>query len=307
MHNGEDLSSSDTWINYMRRGEFAKAWLFSDNILKSGINRDYEHLPRHYQCIWNGSPLNDKRVLIRCYHGLGDTIQFIRYAEPVKEIASEVIVWCQPELIKLLNSVKGIDKILPLHNGTPDVTFDTDVEIMELPHVFRTTIFNIPSRIPYIYVDPTSTSKNFLKVGLVWQAGDWDQSRNISFSQLKPLFGIPDIEFYILQASAESAGWEEGYGVYPGDFNLYDFARFIKGLNLLITVDSMPAHLAGALDVPVWLMLQKQADWRWMENRDDSPWYPSMKLFRQEKQGNWKGVVQKIEENLHALLVHQNN
>lgn len=297
----EDLSSSESWINHMRRGEFELAWQFSDKILKSDINRNYEHLPRHYQCIWDGTPLNGKRVLIRCYHGLGDTLQFIRYAELVKEIASEVIVWAQPELLQLLQSVKGIDKLLPLHNGSPEVNFDVDVEIMELPHIFRTILSSIPIRIPYLRAEPMLLPGSALKVGLVWQAGNWDQSRNVPFSVLKPLFEIPDIDFFILQANAESAGWERGYGIYRGDFNLNAYASFVKGLDFLISVDSMPAHLAGALNVPVWLMIQEHADWRWMENREDSPWYPSMKLFRQQKQGDWQGVADKITKNLRLL------
>ncbi len=294
--------SSETWMKAMRSGNFEKAWLFSDKILASGINRDYHNLPRHFQCIWDGTPLHGKRVLIRCYHGLGDTIQFIRYAPLVKLTAREVTVWAQPSLMKLLETVKGIDRLLPLHDGAPEVEFDVDVEIMELPHVFRTTLSTLPARVPYIQVEPLKlTSTPLPKIGLVWQAGDWDQSRNIPFSLLWYLFDIPGLEIFILQANAKAAGWKEGLGIYPGEFNLFDYARVIKGLDLLISVDSMPAHLAGALNVPVWLMLQEQADWRWMENRSDNLWYPSMKIFRQEKQGEWERVVREMVGGLKGM------
>jgi hypothetical protein len=300
----ENLNSSDTWIDYMRRGHFGKAWEFSDKVLKSGINRDYEYLPRHYQCIWDGSSLHGKQVLIRCYHGLGDTIQFIRYAKLVKEIASEVIVWAQPSLIELLKTVNGVDQLLPLHEGTPEVEFDVDVEIMDLPHVFRTTITTIPAKVPYFNVNPKKLTSNekLLKVGLVWQAGDWDQSRNVPFMMMKSFFEVKGIQIYILQSNPYAAGWERGMGTFPGEFNLYEYAQIVKSLDLLISVDSMPAHLAGALNIPVWLMLQAKADWRWMENRADSPWYPSMKIFRQKKQGEWKDVIVSITKELSNLI-----
>jgi hypothetical protein len=294
--------SSDIWIENMRSGEFEKAWQFSDKVLASRINRDYQRLPRHFQSIWDGTPLNNKRVLIRCYHGLGDTIQFIRYALLVKQIAREVIVWAQSSLIDLLKTVEGIDRLLPLHDGVPEVEFDVDVEIMELPHIFRTTLATIPAEVPYIHVEPLKfTATSLLKVGLVWQAGDWDQSRNVPFSELKPLFQIEGLEIIILQANARAAGWKEGQGINPGAFDLIDYAGMIKGLDLLISVDSMPAHLAGALNVPVLVMLQHHADWRWMKGRRDSLWYPSMRLFRQQKQGEWQSVVREIAGRLKEL------
>lgn len=298
------IDSNEFWIKSMRSGAFEKAWEFSDEVLKSGINRDYQSLPRHYQCIWDGTPLNGKRVLIRCYHGLGDTIQFIRYAPLLKEVAKEVIVWAQPALLEILETMEGIDRLIPLHDGVPDVEYDEDAEIMELPHIFRTTLVSIPQNIPYIQVEPLLLSNNLeqMSVGLVWQAGNWAPERNIPFSLLKPLFGINGIQLYILQANAQMAEWHDGLGIHPGEFNLYDYARVISGLDLLLTVDSMPAHLAGALNIPVWILLQKEADWRWLEDREDSPWYPSMKIFRQEKQGNWEMVIEKVVEKLNTKV-----
>src|ERR1051325_8105906 len=127
--------TSNMWMRYMRRGEFEEAWKFSDADLKSREGKPCWHLPRHFQYIWNGTSLKGKRVLVRCYHGLGDTIQFIRYMPLVKAIAAEVIVWAQQPLIPLLKTVQGIDRLLPLHDGTPEVEYDADVEIMELPHI----------------------------------------------------------------------------------------------------------------------------------------------------------------------------
>jgi hypothetical protein len=303
LQNPEDLKAiPNAWMQCMRTGAFEEAWKLSDKVLAAGVNRD-PRLPRHYQCLWDGTPLNGKRVLVRCYHGLGDTIQFIRYVPLLKEIAKEVIVWAQPPLINLLENFPGIDQLLPLHDGKPDVRFDVDVEVMELPFIFRTTPETIPQEIPYLHVDPLLLSDGkALNVGLVWQAGDWNQSRCIPFSALAPLDQIKGVNLYILQANAAAAGWMEGFGIHPGEFSLYDYARVIKGLDLMISADSMPAHLAGALSVPVWTLLHDQADWRWMDERKDSPWYPSMRLFRQAHQGEWEAVIEKVAEELQKLV-----
>ncbi|QJD96828.1 glycosyltransferase family 9 protein [Mucilaginibacter robiniae] len=293
-----------TWMECMRNGAFEEAWKFSDVALATGTNRNYT-LPRHQQGIWDGRSLQDKRVLVRCYHGLGDTIQFIRFAPLLKQIARQVIVWAQPALIDLLKTVNGIDELLSLHDGTPDVAYDVDVEVMELPYIFRTTLATLPKQMPYLHAEPLplpQQNAEKLSVGLVWQAGDWDKSRCIPFSLLEPLAQMEGINLYILQANVTSASWQEGFGIHPGEFSLYDYGRVIAGLDLLITVDSMPAHLAGALNIPVWTLLHAQADWRWMDNRLDSPWYPSMKLYRQEHQGNWQPVIEQVATGLRSLV-----
>lgn len=296
-------NTSDEWMQYMLKGEFEAVWKLSDEGIKYRAGKPEWHLPRHFQHIWNGTSLNDKRVLIRCYHGLGDTIHFIRYAPLVKAIAREVIVWAQPEILPLLTTAEGIDKLLPLHDGTPAVEYDVDVEVMELPHVFRTVITNIPSEIPYFRVErlKLNTDAEKIRVGLVWKAGDWDLRRSIPFSMLAPLFHVEGITIYILQANAEQAGWQSGMGINPGSFELAQFAGFVKELDLMISVDSMPAHLAGALGVPVWNLLHAEADWRWMKDRDDSPWYPSMHLFRQKKSGEWGPVIEQVTQELTRL------
>lgn len=294
---------TDTWMYHMRQGNFEAAWRKSDSDLQARAGKPCWHLPRHFQYIWDGTPLAGKRVLVRCYHGLGDTIQFIRYIPLLKEIATEVIVWTQAPLLPLLQTVDGIDLILPLHDGTPEVTYDVDVEIMELPHIFRTTLASIPNQVPYLQTKAKllSSDKEQLAVGLVWKAGDWDDRRSIPFTLLTSLTKMPGITIYILQANAPAVGWQEGLGIYPGNFELFEYAAILKALDLLITVDSMPAHLAGALGIPVWTLLHKDADWRWLQSRDDSPWYPTMRLFRQDQPGNWAGVINRVITQLKAI------
>ena len=299
----QQVLSGDYWKEQMLIGNFDSAWKFSDGVLEKRKGKPCWHLPRHQQYIWDGSSLQDKTVLVRCYHGLGDTIQFIRYAPLLKKIAKQVIVWAQEPLMPLLETVDGIDALLPLHDGAPEIEYDVDIEVMELPHVFRTRIETIPQNIPYIHVDPPDpllTDKKF-KAGLVWKVGDWDESRTIPFSTFLPLFDLEGVSMYILQSDPVSSGWTEGYGIYPGSFNLYEYARIIKSLDLVITVDSMPAHLAGAQGVPVWTLLKKEADWRWMKDRQDSPWYPTMKLFRQQHDDDWSDVIDKVMADLARL------
>src|SRR5918993_3284089 len=127
----------DRWTAAMLRGDFNAAWDVSDALVHTTRLQDHKTVPRHLQNIWDGTPVAGKRVFVRCYHGLGDTIQFIRYAALLKGVAAEVIVWAQPSLIPLLQTIKGVDRLLPLHDGVPDVEYDVDVELGELPHIFR--------------------------------------------------------------------------------------------------------------------------------------------------------------------------
>jgi len=287
----------------MRHGDFAAAWNISDKLL--GMKRDQTHLPRWFQSVWDGTPVSGQRVLVRCYHGLGDTIQFIRYARLLKEIAAEVIVWAQPSLIPLLQSVHGIDRLLPLHDGAPDVEYDVDLELNELPYLFRTTLASIPAEVPYIFVEPAALSSPLsphgrLRVGLIWQSGDWDNRRSIPFSEIKRLSKVSGIEWHILQRDALQAGWDGKLGSISGGDNPLDDARVMRALDLVISVDTMTAHLAGSLAVNTWTLLPTETDWRWMLNRADTPWYPTMRLFRQGEEGKWDDVIDDVVTELNT-------
>jgi hypothetical protein len=274
----------------MREGRFEDAWHVSDRMLTlPPPARD--RTPRHLQRIWDGRALGGRRVLVRCYHGLGDTIQFIRYVPLLHTFASEVIVWAQPVLLPLLRSMDGIDRLLPLHDGEPGVAYDADVEVMELPYVFRTTVESIPGDVPYLQVTAGVLERPLgPAVGLVWRAGNWAADRSIPFEMLRPLLNAP-VTWYILQHGDGLAECPPAFGVHLPVSTVIETAAVVAGLDRLVTVDSMPAHLAGALGVPVWTLLKAAADWRWMETRDDSPWYPSMRLFRQEEPGAWGPII----------------
>lgn len=281
------------WVERMRRGDFAAAWEISDRVLQGRRGRTPSRLPRHEQWLWDGRPLSGRRVLVHCYHGLGDTLQFLRY---VPLLDADVTLWAQPVLLPLLPG-----PVLPLHEGDPGVERDVDVEIMELPHVFRTTLETIPREVPYLYVHPAPLARDErLQVGLVWGAGEWDDRRSISPAELEILAGMEGVRWHALQrgpALRDRPRWAR----VSGCDDVLQTARVMKALDLVITVDSMPAHLAGALGVPVWTLLPREPDWRWLVDREDSPWYPTMRLFRQERAGEWGPVLRHVAERVRSF------
>jgi hypothetical protein len=255
------------WFTHMRRGEFEAAWRIGDTALVPNHTG-----PRHEQRIWSGASLANKRVLIRCYHGLGDTIMFARFIPLDARIAKETIVWAQPQLIPLLRTMRTDATYLPLHDGTPEVEYDVDIEIMELAHCFRVTPETIP-RPPYLFAGGERRGG----VGVVWRAGEWDPNRSIPdelIERLRP--------FHSLQHDEETPS------------NPLATAREMRALDLVVSVDTMTAHLAGAMGVPVFTLLPYDCDWRWMDEREDSPWYPSMRLFRQSRRGEWRDVIERV-------------
>jgi len=290
------------WMRHMRRGEWSAAWRVSDQVLRGRAGIPCWHLPRHEQWIWDGTPLDGRRVLVRCYHGLGDTLQFIRYAPLLRSIGAEATFWVQPALIPLLRTVPGIGGLLPLHDGEPGVDYAVDVELMELPHVFRATPDTVPADVPYLHVDSAPLERDGrLHVGLVWKAGDWDDRRSIPVHLLDPLAKVPGVVIHLLQRGSGLAECPPGLGVDSGSDDPLQAARTMRALDLVVTVDSMPAHLVGALGIPTWTLLQAEADWRWMEGRDDSPWYPTMRLFRQPRPGDWEPVIARVADELSAM------
>ena len=285
------------WVAAIRSGDFERAWQISDAHLRDRLAEGHGRweAPRHLQAIWNGEPLVGKRVLVRCYHGLGDTIQFIRFLQPLRHIARSVVLWVQPELLALARFVAGADEVLALHNGKADVEYDVDVEIMELPHALRITA--VPRDVPYLFVPrlPARRARGrSLRVGLVWAAGDWDERRSLDVDDVKPLARVPGIQLFSLQRGPRSAESASIPAIDWGSDDAVETAVCMLSLDLMISVDTMTAHLAGALAVPVWTVLQRDCDWRWPRDATDTVWYPTMRLFHQKEQGNWKSVIEHL-------------
>lgn len=297
-------SASDPWLHHMRRGDFEAAWLVSDAVLRSRAGVPCWHLPRHEQYLWDGGDLAGRRVLVRCYHGLGDTLQFVRYAPLLRRKAAGVLVWVQPALLPLVRTVGGIDGVLPLDDGPgPSVPYDAEVESMELPHVFRTTLDRIPASVPYVHVGsaPRPAPAGAFHVGVIWRAGDWDDRRSIPGRRLEALAAVPGVRLHALQQGAALSEWHGEWGDVLSRPDPLELARTMRALDLVITVDSFPAHLAGALGVPTWTLLHADPDWRWMVGREDTPWYPTMRLWRQVRGGDWDGVVRRVAAELSRV------
>jgi hypothetical protein len=292
-------SSSDPWMSAMRRGDFEAAWRVSDAVLAQRRRDRVEcnHWPRHLQFIWDGSSFDRKHVLVRCYHGLGDTIQFIRFMEPLRQRAREVTVWAQPALLDVVRQVRGIDRLLPLHDGAPDTAFDVDMELMEVAHALRVTEEDLPGRTPYIYVSPPNSARvdaTMFNVGIAWRSGDWNESRSISSESLSHLGDLAHVRFHSLQFPHEPLPFDSEVMACE---DIHEMARRMLQLDLVVTVDTMIAHLAGALGLRTWLLLNANPDWRWQDRRDDTPWYPTMRLFRQRAE-KWESVLTEVRGQL---------
>jgi hypothetical protein len=281
----------------MRAGDFESAWEVSDSVLQQRLrsNASCSHWPRHLQHVWDGTPLTGKRVLVRCYHGLGDTVQFVRLLAPLHRRARHVTLWVQPALLELMQSVQGIDRLLPLHDGAPPSDHEVDIELMELPHALRLTPARIPARVPYIYVSPArlpaptgQPGAGLRRVGIAWRSGDWDAARSIPDHLVARFAAAKGVSWYSLQYGADHLPLP---AIDLACKDISAMAARIRCLDLVISTDTMTAHLAGALGVRVWTLLPWDCDWRWLQDREDSPWYPTMRLYRQHRAGDWSEVI----------------
>jgi hypothetical protein len=295
------------WISAMRAGEFDRAWSISDRDLAAFRQRgdDKRKEPRHQQRIWRGEELRNRLVLVRCYHGLGDTIQFARFLPPLAERVRELTVWCQPELLALIERLEGVGRAIPLHDGTPDADFEVDLEIMEIPHALRAGRDLIEMRQPYLTLPPCDRpglgAGGSLSVGLVWDVGDWDKRRAIPAQLLKHLHGQGIKLFSLQRGAARDVAAEIG----AEDISTPDIVALghrMAELDLIVSVDSMVVHLAGALGYESWVMLHADCDWRWPARGATSVWYRSARLFHQSAARSWESVI----EDVRAALVDRN-
>ena len=294
-----DRCAAGRWMTAMLDGDFESAWQASDALRARNAPDPHR--------LWNGEDLNGARLIVRCLHGLGDTVQMLQYAPHLHARAASVLFEVPPPLLNLASCFQGVQQAITWGELAPREAppWDVQVEVMELPYLFRTSLKDLPLTSRYLKLPTESArataakmgSSNSLRIGLVWAAGEWNPERSIPLAALDPLLRNKGFEFWNLQggpaaAEAKTTRMRNPEAV-SGD-GLLALATTIAHLDLVITVDTLAAHLAGALGTPAWVLLQQAADWRWMNARSDSPWYPHMRLFRQRREGEWKPVVDAV-------------
>jgi tetratricopeptide (TPR) repeat protein len=269
---------------------------------------------------WDGSPSAGKTLFVHDEQGLGDTLQFVRYLPMAKTRCATLIFETRKSLIPLLKGFPGIDQIVSRSSSPhPDKNWDVYIPLLSLPKVFGSTLETIPNQVPYLYADTQKTeywrhrlTGDGFKVGIVWAGRPMhtnDHNRSCALRQFLPCAEIPGIQLIGLQkgaAAAQAAELPPKMNFVNFDEELQDFsdtAGLIENLDLVISVDTAVAHLAGAMGKPVWVLLPVIPDWRWMMDREDSPWYPSMRLFRQKKRGDWESVFLRLKMELRRWAI----
>ena len=277
---------------------------------------------------WTGdAPIAGRTILLHAEQGLGDTLQFCRYATRVAALGARVVLEVQRPLVPLMQSLEGVSKVIAAGEQLPE--FDLHCPLLSLPLSLRTTLANIPWDGAYLHADQTRVSHwrarlgphDRPRIGLVWCSGLhpaqpelWrvNKRRDVPFDMLAEI-STPALAFYSLQkgdpyegqtAQLQSAHWH-GNNFYNFASELHDFAdtaALVANLDLVVSVDTAVAHLAGAMAKPAWVMLPFAADWRWLTGRTDSAWYPTLTLYRQNQTDNWRSVVDSIKADLSRLL-----
>lgn len=274
------------------------------------------HKPDLAEPEWDGSPAPGKTLLIYAEQGLGDTLQFVRYARLVRQRVGRLVFQSPRALYRLLSTVEGIDQLLTA--GSPFPSFDVQLPLLSVARVLQTRLDTIPAEVPYLSAPAAEIerwaekldglSSGEFRVGIAW-AGN-PRHRRDAFRSIPPQFFArlsesPGVRFFSLQKETHASPWpREARPLVDLTTELSDFvdtAALVKNLDLVICCDTSVAHLAGALAVPVWVAMPATLDWRWLVDREDSPWYPTMRLFRQTELGKWDDVFERVGHALAGL------
>ncbi len=263
---------------------------------------------------WEGDTLDDGTLLLVADQGFGDSIQFMRYIPRAAKRCRDLVIACSAEMTPLISQLSGNAEIFRLWRDAPG--FDRHARLSSLPRLFKTELDTIPAQVPYLRADPTRAARwkkrlatlapsGYRRIGVVWagrpEHGN-DRNRSMALKQLAPLAALDGVALVSLQKGPAGAQVGSYFGPAPlinlapeiGDFT--DTAGIIDALDLVVTVDTSVAHLAGAMGKPVCVLLPFAPDWRWLRDRHDSPWYPSARLFRQTRSGDWSDAVERLAE-----------
>lgn len=306
---------SNQSLSQLVLGQFEKGWQSYEYRWKKG-NAD---MPRHTDIpLWLGEQeINGKRILLWSEQGLGDTIQFCRYAALVAKLGAEVVLEVDPSLKTIVQTMRHV-KVIAI--GETFAAVDYQTPLMSLPLVFNTGHATIPAAPSYFSAD-TEKKENWrkqhyrdngnLKIGLVCSGNSGntnDRNRSISLDKFSPILHLKTADFFLIQKEVRERDLAflqqtQNLRLSAADMNAFDdTAAIVANLDLVISVDTSVAHLSGALGIPVWILVPWVPDWRWLLDREDSPWYPTARLFRQDKAGDWQSVIARVASSLHALL-----
>ena len=302
-----DRCAGGRWMAHMLAGDYLAAWGESDAIRRRG--RPDPHR------FWLGEPLRGKRLMLRSLHGFGDAVMMFRFLPRLRKRAAGLVVEVAPQMVELARCFAGADGVVTWGEGAPAEAplWDVQMEVMEIPYALRLSSGDLEPRRDYLRV-PAGARERVAKVagrrgrprvGLVWSAGEWNPSRSVPFPEFQRLLEVRGVEFWSLQGGAARGDWHGVEGqrdVYEVGDGLLPLAATIEKMDLVLTVDSVAAHMAGALGVPCWVLLQRFADWRWMRGREDSPWYPTLRLKRQGEAGEWGELVGRVRVALEAFV-----
>jgi len=299
-------------VALLRTGNFEVGWPEHEWRLKTKLKFPVRPFP---QPQWAGENLAGRTILLHCEQGFGDAIQNVRYVHLVARHGGRIVLECHPELRRLFNDFPHAERVIA--RGEPLPHFDVHCPLSSLPFACRTRLSSIPADVPYLKPEPDLARRwrekigsSGMKVGLVWAGNSThpnDRTRSIRLEQLAPLAIATGIEFHSLQKGPTAAQISRApAGLHVMDHleeleNYADTAALISQLDLVIAVDTSVAHLAGALGRPTWVLIPFVADCRWLIGRSDSPWYPTMRLFRQHARENWEGAIQQMARELVGL------
>ena len=302
-------------LNLLLQGQYSEGWREYEWRWRKP---DFTSPARHADIPqWDGEPLQGRTILLHAEQGFGDAIQFVRYAPLVAQLGGSVTLECHQQLVSLFQSVAGVKSVVPLGGTLPNFCYQAP--LLSLPLVFNTTLENIPSKSPYLspstehrekWAALMSDHNGKLRIGLIWAGKSYpDPLRSCRLSDFATLAGKENITFYSLQigAGAEQASCPPaGMSLIDltGDINDFsDTAALIEHLDLVISIDTATAHLAGAHGKPTGLRLPQAPDWRWLLNRNDSPWYPTMRLFRQGRNEGWGSAIKRVRTALDEISI----
>jgi Tfp pilus assembly protein PilF len=320
-------NSPDALLNlgylWLQQGDFARGWRAYENRWQV---RGSDPARGFTQALWLGdADLRGKTILLHAEQGFGDTLQCLRYGPMVAALGARVVLEVPPQLKRLAASVTGAATVLARGETLPP--FDTHCPLMSLPLAFKTDLSNIPAHIPYLQVDAEKSAAwrarlgatSALRVGLVWagnarqhmpRALTLDKQRSMNFAQLSSLLDIDNVAFHSLQIEPAVAAQAAAYPLIDHTASIADFsdtAALIDNLDLVISVDTAVAHLAGALGKSVWMLNRYNGCWRWLTERTDTPWYPTMRIFRQSAPGDWGSVVTDVRRELQQLATNRSS